>query len=477
MTKLLSNLPIENLTKENDYIGIIEKGDLIKSFFLGNKQEFAQIKFFSIYGDWGSGKSTLMKYLEKELKTSFNPFFFEAWQFESDANLANSLLEFLDKKSGNKVDDFLKNGRKLLDGFSKSVTFKTPFANFNMGTMTEEVNKQTFLELKEQFSKDFIDWENKMTSGVKDPNYNIVFIDDLDRCEPDNVLNLLSAIKLFFTFGKKTIFFCGIDKKAVKEAVKTKYGEVVKANEYLEKVFDVSFSMPQSTDVSKLVNQYFDDSETVGEEKLRGLVNQFFKKIHFQNPRRIKKILNKYLIIKRLKESDSSESLTLPNIMHEGSGTLFETYLTLYLLILNEFEPEEFELVFDLSVKRVNYREALKENYTIETSSYRDAAASTIDVLKDDSLKLKVKDIEVSYRNSNLPLILVPLFAPIKVDNLTGGVFSKSDEFVLGFSVKKKTISYYFTIFILDNWRGVYSDFNKINFSLLEYKKMVSNLL
>ncbi|WP_152971434.1 P-loop NTPase fold protein [Lacinutrix algicola] len=36
---------------------------------------------YSLYGEWGSGKSTLMKYLEKELKGDFNTFFFEAWEF------------------------------------------------------------------------------------------------------------------------------------------------------------------------------------------------------------------------------------------------------------------------------------------------------------------------------------------------------------------------------------------------------------
>ncbi|WP_439132356.1 P-loop NTPase fold protein [Polaribacter sp.] len=76
MSKLLANLPIEDLTPENDYIGIIEKGTLLKSFFLNNKHEFSKIKIFSIYGEWGSGKSILMKYLEKELKGSFNTFFF-----------------------------------------------------------------------------------------------------------------------------------------------------------------------------------------------------------------------------------------------------------------------------------------------------------------------------------------------------------------------------------------------------------------
>ncbi|WP_064966819.1 KAP family P-loop NTPase fold protein [Tenacibaculum ovolyticum] len=470
MSRLLSNLPIENLTHENDYIGIIEKGDLIKSFFLANKQEFSQIKFFSIYGDWGSGKSTLMKYLEKELKGSFNTFFFEAWQFESDANLANSLLEFLAKKSNTKVDDFLKNGRKLLEGFAKSVTFKTLGANFNMSTMINHLDEQTFFELKEQFSSDFVNWETQITKGEKAPKYNLVFIDDLDRCEPENVLNLLSAIKLFFTFGKKTIFLCGIDKKAVTEAVKTKYGEVVKANEYLEKVFDISFSMPQSVDVSKLVNQYFDENEKVNDKELGDLINIFFKDIHFQNPRRIKKILNKYLIIKRLKESDVSGSLMLPNIIHNNSGTLFETYLTLYLLILNEFEPEKYKLLFNFSAKRVNYNKGLAKNYT-ETEDLRKAWLSVFYSFDEDVINLKIANVN-SVKIENIAL----LFSPVEVENIKKTAFENDRCYLSDFNVLKKSYEYYFTLLIFQN-KNLLKNNSKSKYTLLDYKKMITNLI
>ncbi|PKH50094.1 hypothetical protein CXF68_04945 [Tenacibaculum sp. Bg11-29] len=470
MSKILSNLPIEDLTQENDYIGIIEKGNLIKSFFLGHKHEFSEIKFFSIYGDWGSGKSTLMKYLEKKLRGSFNTFFFEAWQFESDANLANSLLEFLAKKSDTDVDSFLKNGSKLLEGFAKSVTFKTPVANFNMSTMLNHLDEQTFFELKEQFSRDFINWETQITKGEKAPKYNIIFIDDLDRCEPENVLNLLSAIKLFFTFGKKTIFFCGVDKKAVTEAVKTKYGEVVKANEYLEKVFDISFSMPQSLDVSKLVKQYFDENEKVNDKELGDSISNFFKDIHFQNPRRIKKILNKYLIIKRLKESNTSASLKLPNIIHNNSGTLFETYLTLYLLILNEFEPENYKLLFNFSAKRVNYNESLRKNYTSD-NELKIASASIFNHIDERLINFKISSLTINKLKD-----VIYTFSPIKVDNMKSLAFNRIDSYLEDFNVLNKSYEYYFTLFVFKN-ENLLNDNSKSEYTLLDYKKMIANLI
>jgi len=473
MSKLLSNLPIEKLTSENDYIGIIEKGDLIKSFFLANKQEFSELKFFTIYGDWGSGKSTLMKYLQKELKNSFNPFFFEAWQYESDSNLANSLLEFLAKKSETKIDNFLKNGSKLLEGFAKSITFKTPIANFSAEKILNEVDDSptTFFELKEQFKKDFESWENDLTNKDKSPDYNIVFIDDLDRCEPENVLKLLSAIKLFFTFGKKTIFFCGIDKKAVTEAVKTKYGEVVKANEYLEKVFDISFTMPQTYNIFKLVNFYFNKeySDVHGNKvDLSSEITTFFKELHFTNPRRIKKILNKYLLIQNLlKNKEVKTSVKLPNIITENSGTLFETYLTLYLLILKEFENDIFDSFLNLPFLRIKVEQALEER-----NSKNNNVSSYHFNIDEDLIKEKF----INYKRG-INYDLFSLFIPINVNAMSDSILMEIEIFDAEFNVSKKKYDYFFIRYLILNKDIITKDLKKSDYSLLDYKNMIANLI
>ena len=481
MSNLLSNLPIEGLTTENDYIGIIEKGNILESFFLSNKQEFSKIKVFSIYGEWGSGKSTLMKYLEKKLQGSFNTFFFESWEFESDENLSLSLLETLTNKNKTKYKkikkELLETGGKLLEGFARSMTMKAPGLNISGDKLIEIVKEEkelTFLELKEKFKEDFIKWENNITRGSKSPKYNIVFIDDLDRCEPENILNLLSAMKLFFTYGKKTIFLCGIDKKAIREAVKTKYRDIVKANEYLEKVFDISFSMPESVDASKLVKQYFKDDEKAGEEKLGDLVSDFFEKLHFRNPRRIKKILNKYLIIKRLKENEKSWNLILANIIDEDFGTLFEPYITLYLLILKEFEPENFKLLFNLTNKRINYTTAISKNVT-ENNEFKNAVNSNLIHLEEGRLSksLDEKDMRsVSGFNS-----IVAFFSPSIIDRLDGYAFVSVDTFLKKVGTSKKSYEYYFTLFILKNKTKIVKEFESISLSLLDYKQIISNLI
>ncbi|MFK5878643.1 MAG: P-loop NTPase fold protein [Flavobacteriaceae bacterium] len=481
MSKLLPNLPIIDLNKENDFIGIINKGEIIKSFFLANKKQFSQIKIFSIYGEWGSGKSTLMKYLENNLTGSFNTFFFESWEFESDKNLSLSLLEYLVKNSKTEnqevFDDLLKSGGQLLEGFARSITIKLPGMNISgdkFVSSVEEKDEISFLEQKKNFKNDFENWEKKITEGDKMPDYNLVFIDDLDRCEPENVLNLLSAIKLFFTYGSKTIFVCGVDKKAISEAVKTKYGEVVKSNEYLEKVFDVSFSMPTSLDVSKLVKYYFDEKivDSNGNDlNLGDSIVSFFEKLHFRNPRRIKKILNKYLIIKSLKDSEGLNNLILPNILHKDSGTFFETYLTLYLLILNEFEPENFKLLFDLSAKRKEYYESIKLGH-VEGTSISNTASGIFNLFKEDIINIEFNN----YSNNNFAHI-IPYFSPSNADNLGPWALSDKKHFITGFNLERKSFEYYFTLFLFENEHPIINDLKNSKYSLAVYKKMVGDLI
>jgi energy-coupling factor transporter ATP-binding protein EcfA2 len=390
MTKLLHNLPIEDLNKENDYLGVIDKANLIQTILENNTEQFHEIKMFALYGEWGSGKSTLMKYLEQNLKDDFNTFFFDTWQFEKDENLPQTLLEYVLKKSeglGEKISgDILKVAGKLFRGLGKSFKVRIPISpvggsvEINPSELIDEFTKEdiTFYDALQKFKTEFVRWEDNITSK-KEKKYNIIFIDDLDRCEPENVLNLLSAIKLFFTYGKKTIFFFGVDKKAVQQAVQTKYNDIIKSEEYLEKIFDISFSMPEHDNVLKLVSTYFDDRSVEG-EKLNEKIADFFKELQFTNPRRLKKVLNKYLLLANASEElqhNHPYSSYIGEIFTKDSyGNYFETILSLYFIVVKEFYPELFQTLFDFKLKENVFKTKAvtvnKDPMVINFNSFKD---------------------------------------------------------------------------------------------------------
>ncbi|MFS4483969.1 P-loop NTPase fold protein [Hyunsoonleella sp. 2307UL5-6] len=481
MSKLLPNLPIEDLTEENDYLGVIDKGEIIKAFLETNTEEFSQIKMFSLYGEWGSGKSTLMKYLQKELKGDFNTFFFEAWEFESDSNLSLSLLEFLTTESQDSTEEALGEiveiASKLFKGFSKSMRITFPGLSIDGSKIIETIEEEpeeTFLQLKKKFKTEFIRWEDLITKG-KNPKYNIVFVDDLDRCEPENVLNLLSALKLFFTYGEKTIFFCGVDKKAVNEAVKTKYGEIVKANEYLEKIFDISFNMPEYDDLLKLVSQYFDNREIeILGDKLNWSISNFFYTIRFTNPRRVKKILNKYQVLRNLKSSkklDSNHLSLIPDIIDKKNGNFFETIFTLYFLIAYDFRKEIFEDFFNIELKKVIYKDLVNnpQNNGLVFDLDRDFLDAPLDSIV-NNLNVRANNLKAKTR-----LNLIRAFSPMQPKYIGGSnTFFEPYNYIKSFLVDKKDIDYYFSLYLLENMDSLMisklSDYYFNSYKMMIYK-------
>jgi energy-coupling factor transporter ATP-binding protein EcfA2 len=481
--KLLNNLPIEDLTEENDYLGIIVKGDLIKLFLESNKDQFSDIKMFALYGEWGSGKSTLMKYLQKELRPNFNTFFFDTWEFETDNNLSLSLLELLISESTTPGEDvageLIKVAEKLLKGFTKSIRISLPGLSIDGKALTEELESEkekTFAQLRKEFKTEFQRWEDKVVAQNK-REYNVVFIDDLDRCEPENVLNLLSALKLFFTYGKRTVFFCGIDKKAVNEAVKTKYGEVVKANEYLEKIFDLSFSMPAIFHFDRLVGFYFSDI-AIGEKNVNGIwseqIEDFFKKMNFFNPRRVKKVLNKYKILLNFCAKLESEGYRMPNIYFSSQkeGCFFETIVCLYFVILREFYPEIDKNLFRFDLKKDNYVKAINNTGIIKAIDKSTHINQISGYLDRNYSNRELKSIQFLNQDQDFTLIC---FAPMEVKQVTYYSISNVQK-LTDIIPKSNTIDYLFHRYLVKNFT-ILSDSNSLsNFSLLDLKEMISRI-
>jgi len=431
--KLLSNLPIEDLTEETDYLGILSKGDLIKQFLIGHKENADKIKMFALYGDWGSGKSTVMKYLKKNLSQDkhFNTFFFEAWEYERDDNLALSLLEFL-KNETESFDEkyyskFYENAKRVIKGIAKSVSIevgipKVGSISIEPGKIVEEFEKieqDSFYKSLNELKEEFKTFENHLSNGDK-KKYNIIFIDDLDRCEPKHVLDLLSSIKLFYTYGERTIFFCGVDKKAIEQAVKTQYSDIVKSEEYMEKIFDISFSMPKVNEIDRLISQYFDDTKykkgVGGSVPIKMLVTNFFDSIEFTNPRKLKKVLNKFQIVRVFKKNNSSIELPDIDTNDKSEKSLFDTLLVLYLIILHEFFPSEFNFFLNFDFKKTIYSERYRAGATHNIEFYeQNLSQMPFSWIK---AKLTEKNIAPITRSFNLCI------SPINLREVTLDLFS-----------------------------------------------------
>ncbi|CAB3289272.1 membrane protein of unknown function [Methanocaldococcus lauensis] len=424
--KLLKNHVIENynhykdedieINPKTDCFGTLNKIITIEEGF---KNKILQNhKIIALYGNWGSGKSSIIRTLIerldesrnfdeiteiKRLWESFKDFIhilkppkekhesiicikFDAWEYENEENIAYALLchiiNELEKNADIKFgirsikNNLLKSGAVVL----KSVDINMGIFNINLGCDIEKQYKEV---------ENLKNGLNKISEILSENNKRlIVFIDELDRCERENILKFLASLKLFFTSGDNINYICAVDKDAVKEALEHKYNNGEKAEEYLEKIFNFSFNMPKKFNVEKFIMQY----EFFNDEEIAKKLAKFFEAINFTNPRHLKKVLNKYDYLVKIKTSDKiSEKLKnlipdiicidlecmlptseyylkkyYPNqnliknivkILKSGNSKnyLFDTIFVLYFIILYEFYPEKYLEIKNCEDKLNNY--------------------------------------------------------------------------------------------------------------------------
>jgi hypothetical protein len=101
-----------------------------------------------------------------------------------------------------------------------------------------EVQITELMRLRKQF-------EDMVETWVGEQGRLVVFIDDLDRCTPDKVPEVLEAIKLFTT-TRRCVYVLGLDHDIVRQGIETKYEfpESEGAAEYLEKIVQIPFHLP-----------------------------------------------------------------------------------------------------------------------------------------------------------------------------------------------------------------------------------------
>ena len=99
----------DNETSE-DLLGFKVHADLIKKVVLNEKLHPVSI---GVFGDWGSGKSSIMRILEKEINQVENTvcLYFNGWVFEGYDDAKAALIEDIllklkeNKKVGSKIKD------------------------------------------------------------------------------------------------------------------------------------------------------------------------------------------------------------------------------------------------------------------------------------------------------------------------------------------------------------------------------------
>jgi hypothetical protein len=279
-----------------DLLGFRIHADLLRELIL---DEIVLPVTIGVFGDWGSGKSSILKMIEQDLVQYEDKgticIYLNGWVFEgyddAKAALLESILEvFKDQKRfgqivKTKADELIKkvNWMRLVGLGVKNVALPAIAAMINptlgiekllsiLDNPSEAIGK-AFNEIKgmetedlEKLSKETK--EEKMLVrefrekfeeliGETDIKRLVVLIDDLDRCSPERLIENLEAIKLFLNV-QKTAFVIGADPRIIKHAIEYRYSNRIDGSntkienqfvkDYLEKLIQIPYTLPKMSD-------------------------------------------------------------------------------------------------------------------------------------------------------------------------------------------------------------------------------------
>lgn len=274
-----------------------------------------------IYGKWGEGKTSFLNLVDNRiehfdkkvgdkeyLKWHFNP-----WRYSNEDEMMFAFFDGLSKNfyanentNLQEVGNWISKYSKYLKAIKISATVGIP--KFLNTKVTFDVDK-VFEALGADLKKEKITLEilkDKVNLAIKKANFKvIVFIDDLDRLDKEEIYTVLKLIKLNANFDN-FIFVVNLDIDHVSKAIKDRYGDNEEDGKmFLEKIINIPIHLPKIEDADlkeffriKLyqvkTNLGLNNNEEIN-EVFKEIVMEFSSNL-FSSPREIIRVLNSFFL-------------------------------------------------------------------------------------------------------------------------------------------------------------------------------------
>lgn len=319
-------------TKE-DKLGLNLYAEGIANFI----KECATPMTLSIQGDWGSGKTSLFNLIDSYLKEHENKDTYckeildvvkiNTWQFSVAGYqdglvqvLISEILSSLNQEGAGEVA--IKKAKRALQCLGKIA-----FAYFTQTRLEDTVNDpqasaQDFTnhigEIK-QIKESLHTAIEEAGKHKKEENSRlVVFVDDLDRLEPEVSVSLMEGMKNFLDC-EGCVFVLAIDEKVVFDGIKKKYGKELgeeRKQMFFDKLIQVPFLIPKAAyDVKAYV------TDLLGKEQ-KSYVNDcsdvLTTLVPSLNPRSIKRYFNHthlYQVIAQTNKESEVNNANLPMLL------------------------------------------------------------------------------------------------------------------------------------------------------------------
>lgn len=378
-------MPYENfrilldLPADQPALGFDQYAEALRQIIEGSRPQFA----VGIFGTWGSGKSTLMEAIEGRLdQENVIPVRFSAWRYEKEEHLIVPLLDTLREAlvAWSEAHVTLKDQAakaastigKVMHSILSGLSFKLGLpgavdATFKANEALAAARQWDAEEKDARVSRSFYhasfralnDALKEFLAAAEDgagaARRFVVFVDDLDRCQPAGALEVLESMKLFFDL-EGFVFVVGLDRRVVESVIDSKYARDglaseedaerfrIRGSDYIRKIFQVPFTLapvsigqldefleslfiaPPDAAESPLPPEQIEDLRQTVAPHLRYLVTEIGV-----NPREIKRFVNSYTLQMKVKcHLDAAVVLAFQTIAFRRDWELVQRSLYAY---------------------------------------------------------------------------------------------------------------------------------------------------
>ena len=275
-----------------------------------------------VFGTWGTGKSTLLNILEQELQArpatkTVIIVRFDAWLYQGydDAKaalmdvIASKLISETDKEEnkslwtravglakrikllrlasigveiaaaahGAPVFGAARGGAAAIEHFIDGSTSETDVKAIKAGAkeITEAAKGIVAAKPDRTPPQEIDDFRSEFGKLLEDIGRTlVVFVDNLDRCMPEQTIRTLEAMRLFL-FMNKTAFVVAADQEMVRQSVKAFFADIGERHisDYLDKLIQIPVQVPRLgvREVRAYLFQLLADSASVADPKMEAL--------------------------------------------------------------------------------------------------------------------------------------------------------------------------------------------------------------
>lgn len=356
---LLEDEPIPD--HDFDYLKLNPFARIVAGTAVGTRGPFT----IGVFADWGHGKTSVLRQAKSLIDADPNSeavvtVWFNAWQYEREDHpivpLLATIVAAVDTRRAElqanstaaaKVTEATLSGLRKLSralramayGFSAKTKVGVPGfgeveASFVAKEMIERYDQLTAedrsdpLLMRSMYYNAFellkgVTQDTHEESGNEKPPKIVVFVDDLDRCMPEQALHLLEGVKLALA-QPGFIFALGVDRRIIESYLTKRYKDnygvenYTGGSSYLDKIVQLSLYIPPHEErfeeyIKTLIGEKFDEGHADTREIRETLLSLASLLAIGANhtPRTLVRLVNNLLVDARLSELTDSRTQSM----------------------------------------------------------------------------------------------------------------------------------------------------------------------